>query len=416
MIKVAHDFSCGWCWIGINQVRKLEQEFDVEFDFVGYELFPESMEWPESHPKSVNPNRPETPSRFDLAMAAAELPPVAPNRPSQMRTFLTHQAVEFARQSNGSHRKLIERLYDATWQHAIDINSVQALRLFATGLGLDLEEMERAIVERRYRDQVIEYDDPAYASGVYNLPTFFIGEAKFAEQPIGVLREALQKVARRRENFELAEPLTSTQQDRPAVINCMISTLDGKIVLGERTDPVANLGSGFDHRRMRFLESKCDAVMIGAGTLRATPGVWFDASLYRIVVTESGDINTSQRFFTDNLKKVIVISPLVPEDLPHGAHHVKLTSWNEALKELKDRFGIQRVLLEGGSKLNAALYHEDLVDELFLTVAPKIKLGENVPTIADGIPFGINEVTQWRLKSTLVQEDEVFLNYIRHRS
>jgi len=416
IVKVAHDFSCGWCWIGINQIRKLEQEFDVEFDLVGYELFPESMEWPDSVPKPQSSDRPETPSRYALAYAASDLPPEAPNRPAKMRTFLAHQAVEFARVSNGTHRKLIDRLYDATWMHAIDINSIHALRLFATGLGLDLDEMERAINERRFRDRVIEYDDPAYATGVYNLPTFFIGGQKFAEQPIGPLRMALQNYAKRRENFEIAPPLATTSADRPAIINCMIATLDGKIVLGERTEPVANLGSGFDHRRMRHLESKCDAVMIGAGTLRATPGAWFDPSLYRIVVTESGDINTSQRFFTDNLAKVIVISPLVPEDLPNGAHHIKLTNWQEALKALKDRFGIHRLLLEGGSKLNAALYHEDLVDEIFLTLAPKIKLGETVPTLADGVPLDVNEVTQWKLKATMTVDDEVFLNYLRVRS
>jgi hypothetical protein len=38
----------------------------------------------------------------------------------------------------------------------------------------------------------VGFDDPAYASGVYNVPTFFIGEERYAEQPLTVLKKAVR--------------------------------------------------------------------------------------------------------------------------------------------------------------------------------------------------------------------------------
>lgn len=75
--------------------------------------------------------------------------------------------------------------------------------------------------------------------------------------------------------------------------------------------------------------------------------------------------------------------------------------------------GVQRLLIEGGSEINAVFLAADLVDELFLTVAPKVKLGREVPTIADGEPLTRAQVKSWELVSCLTQGSEVFLRYRR---
>lgn len=69
------------------------------------------------------------------------------------------------------------------------------------------------------------------------------------------------------------------------------------------------------------------------------------------------------------------------------------------------------IVVEGGSELNAALLHENLVDELFLTLAPKIKLGRSTPTYAGGDPLSREQVQRYRLVSCLPVQDEVFLRY-----
>ena len=55
-----------------------------------------------------------------------------------------------------------------------------------------------------------------------------------------------------------------------------------------------------------------------------------------------------------------------------------------ALRWLRAKWGVTRLLCEGGGELNSALFHAGLVNELHLTICPKIFGGHNAPTIADG--------------------------------
>ncbi|MBS1705439.1 MAG: DsbA family protein [Armatimonadetes bacterium] len=192
VISVAHDFVCPWCWVGLSQVKKLQAEFPVTFEWKGYELYPDELEFPRpGGPKDTDPNRPETPSRMDLAYAAEDMDPPTAKRPWPLRTHNAHEAVEFAK-SLGLADQLVERLYRAYWINGMDINSIGGIRLLATGLVPDLDQMVKAIEERRFADQIIGFDEPAYQSGVYNVPTFFIGGDRLAEQPIRVLRRAIE--------------------------------------------------------------------------------------------------------------------------------------------------------------------------------------------------------------------------------
>ena len=191
----------------------------------------------------------------------------------------------------------------------------------------------------------------------------------------------------------------------------MVSTIDGKTVTGERTEPVGDLGSKVDHEIMRRIEAAADAVMLGAGSLRSTPGLWYPKDKWRIVVTRSGNLPYDVRFFTDAPEKAIVIGP--PDlQVPAPIRHIENSGFAEALSELKG-LGIHHLLVEGGSELNAELLSHDLVDELFLTVAPKVKLGRSTPTYAGGEPLPRDQIRDFSLVEHHVVADEVFLRYRR---
>lgn len=411
-IPVAHDYMCPWCWIGLSQVKRLQEEFDVEFEWLGYELYPDWMEWPDSPPSASKPetNRPKTPTRFDLAMAAEGLPKLSSTRPRKMRTFRTHQAAEFARDA-GVFDAYNERLYRAFWEQGLNINELETLKFLAKGLIPDLDGLAAAVEERRYADRIVDFDAEAYAAGVYNVPTFWIGGERYSEQPTSVLREAI-----RRELGDTAHSgitLGSGSPSKPFVYINMVSTFDGKIITGNRDEPVMDLGSSVDHATMRHLESLADAVLIGAGSLRATPGLWYDARLLRLVVTESGDLNYSSRFFTDVPERAIVISPRRPQGLPDRVQWLQQSDWPTLMQTLVSEFGIGRLLCEGGSELNASVLRAGVVDEFFLTLAPKLKLGKDVPTVAGGEAFDRSEVQTWTLVSETRRGDELFVRYRR---
>lgn len=204
--------------------------------------------------------------------------------------------------------------------------------------------------------------------------------------------------------------------DRPYVFINMVSTIDGKILTGERDEPVMDLGSKVDHATMRQIEASADAVLIGAGSLRATPGLWYDSRLIRIVLTGSGEVfykpdGTLRRFFADAPERAFVACDR-PLDLPAGVRQLP-GEVTRLLKELRTKLGIERLLCEGGSEINALLFRARVVDELFLTLAPKIKLGRDVPTIADGQPLTRAEVETWNLVSANSKGSELFLRYRR---
>jgi riboflavin biosynthesis pyrimidine reductase len=191
----------------------------------------------------------------------------------------------------------------------------------------------------------------------------------------------------------------------------MVATIDGKTVTGDANEPVADLGSETDHATMRGLENVADAVLIGAGNLRATPKIWYPNELKRIVATKSGNLNYSSRFFTDAPDKVFIICPR-EVDIPKP--YVKLSGdFQTAFRALRVEHNVTKLLVEGGSHLNGEILRRGLADELFLTLAPKIKLGENLPTYAGGEPLPRDEVQSYELLSTQQVGQELFLRYRR---
>lgn len=200
--------------------------------------------------------------------------------------------------------------------------------------------------------------------------------------------------------------------ERPYVFINMVSTLDGKILTGERDEPVMDLGTPLDHATMRYLESQADAVLIGAGSLRATPKLWYPKSLKRIVMTEQGELPHESRFFTDAPDQAFVAGG--KGDLPAGVRRLP-SDPATLLRHLRSDHRVERLLIEGGSEINAVFLRADLVDDLFLTIAPKVKLGRDVPTIAGGEPLPRQDVQRWSLVSHVAVEDELFLRYRRDR-
>jgi len=191
-ITIAHDFICPWCWIAVHQAADLKREFpDVEFDWVGYELFPEELAWPDWPATEKTPNKPDTPSRLDLAYLASGIAaPPSVTRPSKMRSHNALEAVEYAK-TIGVHEVLNERLYRALWEEGQEINNPTVILHLAEGLIPNIDDLDRAIAEKRFTGQIVKFDNEACAAGVFNVPTFFINGERYAEQPTVALRNAV---------------------------------------------------------------------------------------------------------------------------------------------------------------------------------------------------------------------------------
>lgn len=195
-------------------------------------------------------------------------------------------------------------------------------------------------------------------------------------------------------------------QERPIIFMNMVSTIDGKTVSATSHDPI-NLGSKLDYATMRALEHKADAVMIGAGTLRSTPRLNYPPEQMRIVVSGSADLDFGVRFFTDAPDRAYVASDA---PLPQGIGRMP-SDLRELCRTLRQDHAVRVLLCEGGSELNASMIHLGLVDELFLTIAPKLKLGRGLPTYAGGAPLNEDQILNFDLVESRVVGDEAFLRY-----
>lgn len=195
VVQIAHDYTCPWCYIALHQAKKLKENYDVEFDWVGYEMWPEELEWPEPSAPPESSPRPRTPTRFELAMAAEGLdhPKIKVPRPSNMRIHNALEAAEYAK-STGEFEALNEKLYTAYWEQGRAIGEIDVILELAEGIVKDLDALKAAMVERKFRDKIVPFDDEAHEKGVWNVPTFFINGGRYAEQPRVALERVLKNV------------------------------------------------------------------------------------------------------------------------------------------------------------------------------------------------------------------------------
>jgi riboflavin-specific deaminase-like protein len=219
----------------------------------------------------------------------------------------------------------------------------------------------------------------------------------------------------------------------------MITSVDGKAAVGGKAGPI---GSPTDRTVMRTLRSHADAVMIGAGTLRAerlTLAVPENLARVRrshalgpqplaIVVTVTGDVPLQTNllgFSPDNL--LVLTSPeiteerlaalsalasieIVPKEKLAPGSRLDLT---RALEVLKKRYAVDVLLIEGGPSLNYALASSGLADELFLTLAPKLLGGAHPDTltILEGTSLLPSKSPNPELISVHLSNNELFLRY-----
>ena len=178
------------------QTQRLREEFGAEIEWRGYELFPDELEWPAPGAPAPEPpaNKPSVPSRLEFILLADDIELPKAVRPQQMRTHNAHEALEFAK-SEGKADAFAEALYRAYWERGREINKPEVLREIANGILDDVEAMLRAVGERRYAGDIVGFDDEAYAGGVYNVPTYWIGNERYAEQPYSVLKRAVERSA-----------------------------------------------------------------------------------------------------------------------------------------------------------------------------------------------------------------------------
>jgi riboflavin-specific deaminase-like protein len=224
---------------------------------------------------------------------------------------------------------------------------------------------------------------------------------------------------------------------RPRILINFAVSLDGKInpAPGHRQGPFVMSRGKEDFRRMRVLRAQADAILIGASNLRIDdPGLTLAPEERerrrlagrpepaRIVVTTRGDgIRADAKIFDRTIggSTYVVHPAIMPEEtrarLAAVAQLVELgvdaVPARALLDWMSDHLGAATVVCEGGGVLVAELFAARAIDELYLTLVPRILGGALAPSLAAGAGFGPDQIPDAKLVSLEQVGDELFLRY-----
>jgi riboflavin-specific deaminase-like protein len=223
------------------------------------------------------------------------------------------------------------------------------------------------------------------------------------------------------------------QGERARVLLNMVSTADGRATVHGRSGPIGNRA---DRELFHALRTAVDAVLVGAGTVRAERyhalvreqsgrQLRRDRGLapepFACIVTASLSLPPDIPLLADPGARVVIVTPSA-DLLPDPAHPAQieyvraardgLLDLPAALAELRARLGIRTLLCEGGPHLNGELLAAGLVDELFLSLAPKLAGGEELtesPRIVRGPE--LDPPVELELLTALESESNLLLRY-----
>ena len=191
-------------------------------------------------------------------------------------------------------------------------------------------------------------------------------------------------------------------------------TVDGKIAT---TSGDSKISSKEDLVRVHTLRASVDAIVVGISTImaddpRLTVRLVKGKNPARVIVDSRGRIPIDSQIMrtASRINTIIAVTDQAPEEKIHkledmGAQVLVISEGKKGqsaavphgvnLKELFHRLektGLRRILVEGGGELNWSLLRLGLVDELTVTIAPKIAGGRLATTLVEG--DGFDEIVQ----------------------
>lgn len=219
----------------------------------------------------------------------------------------------------------------------------------------------------------------------------------------------------------------AAHSDRPHTIVNFVASADGHAAFRGRS---RWLSDEADRELFHGLREHVDAVMAGTGTLRAErygrmvrdperrqrrAASGLNPEPLSVIMSRSGDVPTDIPLFADPGSRVVVFtsSALRTAGLAAEVDVVRLDpgelTLTTMMRRLRSTYDVRSLLCEGGPTLFGALLQENLVDELFLSLAPKLTGGGSAPAITAGAELA--ELREMSLVWALELDDALYLRY-----
>lgn len=224
-------------------------------------------------------------------------------------------------------------------------------------------------------------------------------------------------------------------KNRPFFYTNFVQTIDGKIHVKKRSNAYWPIGSKTDYQTLLQLRVYADVLIHGKHTALWTKTIDNLAKpefqekrklrgkkedLLYLVVSAHPDENLINILHPPRVGVrpclVTTKDASIAKNLLRTLQIVRLgygkVSINNLIRWLQER-GAAYVLVEGGPTLLASFLSIDAIDELFVTIAPKI-LGNKANatlTMVENYLFPPHHIKQWKLISMTQVKNEVYLRY-----
>lgn len=213
----------------------------------------------------------------------------------------------------------------------------------------------------------------------------------------------------------------------------MAMSLDGKISTRDDTGP--RFTSDADKVRLREIRTRSDAILVGAGTIIADNPTFTEHGIYKderiqhgmppqpikVVVSGTGSVPETARMFQPNGAPSLVfttkrIASNRFKTLVKVADAVHIVGDEEVdfpqiVEVLARTYGVKNLLIEGGGQVNFAMFRAQLIDEVYLTLSPRIIGGRDVSTPVEGSGFNFADLIELELLEHQVVNNDIFLHY-----
>ncbi|MDK2975063.1 MAG: 2,5-diamino-6-(ribosylamino)-4(3H)-pyrimidinone 5-phosphate reductase [Methanofollis sp.] len=188
---------------------------------------------------------------------------------------------------------------------------------------------------------------------------------------------------------------------RPHVLLMSEITVDGKLTLkrGASSKILMKYMAHETEILLHRTRAECDAIMVGSNTIaidnsyltvRLVPG----NSPIRVIPSSMADISLNANVLGTDAPTVIAVSERAPAErvaairakgadvVVCGAERVDLPA---LLRTLREKYGVKKMMIEGGPTLNWHMLRHGLVDEIRLIHLPFIVGGEDTPSLVGGM-------------------------------
>ncbi|HEY5792315.1 MAG TPA: RibD family protein, partial [Chthoniobacterales bacterium] len=197
---------------------------------------------------------------------------------------------------------------------------------------------------------------------------------------------------------------------RPFVIANFAMSADGKISTRNRTP--ALFTSAHDKARLLKIRAMGDAVIAGRHTVETDtmslgiPGRPPEKCPLRVLISESGKISPKWKVFHSPGGAIVIFTtPAISREArtaleahPQATLHLaKTVRLPRVLKILRQQHGVRKLVCEGGPRLFRSLLEIGALDQLRVTIAPRLFGGAAAPTLTGVSTHFLRSIPAFRL-------------------